>query len=145
MSFYAGITEFFFNLMMIKTVIYSMKGAVKKKVQKVAKLKMISMLIASISLEIFAGILYVGAGQIVEIKAIATIPTFVHLIISTMLLEMLNNISQMVKETSKRQSIQTSTEILSSKNTNLIADSQLNWADEINIPAKHFGYFDNSS
>ncbi|KAJ3396466.1 hypothetical protein HDU92_002877 [Lobulomyces angularis] len=134
-NFYAGIMEFFFNLMMIRTVIHSMKGgAIKKNAQKIAKIQMISMLVLSVLLEVIAGVLYVGAGQIVEIKAIGSIPTFVHLIISTMLLEMLNNISQVIRELSNRRSLQTTTDCSSSNNKSLTSDVRLNLSDYSEIP-----------
>ncbi|KAJ3396461.1 hypothetical protein HDU92_002872 [Lobulomyces angularis] len=112
----ATLTDFFFNVMMIRTVIYSMNGAVIEKVQKRAKLKLISLSIASTALEIIAASLFVKAGQIVEIKFIATAPTFAHLIISTMLLEALKNINQIIREVIKKRPLQNSTAISPVKN-----------------------------
>ncbi|KAJ3396462.1 hypothetical protein HDU92_002873 [Lobulomyces angularis] len=115
-GFYAVLAEFCFNLMMIRTVIYSMKNALVEKVQQRAKLKMISLLVFSIILEIIAGFIFVNSGQMVVIKFISTVPSFTHLIISTMLLEMLKNISQLIKEASKKRPLQNPLATFDNKN-----------------------------
>ncbi|KAJ3226563.1 hypothetical protein HK099_004590 [Clydaea vesicula] len=99
----AMVTDFILSCVMIKTVITSLDESNSDGVEKRIKFKLAFLLVISIGLEIFSGILFIKEGQVVSIKFLATMPTYIHLILTSMLLEILSTSNEIVKKAQRNR------------------------------------------